>query len=108
MTKRARLRQIHRWLEKTFPAPRPTELTFFRKPHGDVGGATWAPGEPAVVLAVNTYYSSHECIMALVEEHAHAEVIARTELHTAPWGEAYWKRRHAFDDRGGDRESPRY
>ena len=108
MTKRARLRQIHRWLEGRFPGPRPTELAFFREPHGDAGGATWAKGDGAVRLAVNTYYSRHECVMSLVEEHAHAEVIARTELHTAPWGAAYWKRRHAFDDQGGERESLAY
>jgi len=109
MSKRARLRQIHRWLEARFPCPRPTVLRFVRDPAVlEAGWTSYAQGDPDVLLCVNTAYNQHECIMALIEEHAHAEVIARTAQHTDPWALAYGRRRHAFDDKGGAGDSRSY
>ena len=109
MTKRARLRQLHRWLEAVVPGPKPTRLTFVRKSGGDSGRATYVPGDPEVVLLVNTFHSQCECVHTLFEEHAHAQVmVTGSDRHTERWGAAYQKIRELYDDRGGRSGSRSY
>jgi hypothetical protein len=97
-TRRGRLRQVERWLNRYFPTPRPTHVRVipFKRKRGE-GGYIWAETErikDRIQITLHSKIPWNDAIDTLLHEWAHAVVwplatAEHTVGHTTEWAVTY-------------------
>jgi hypothetical protein len=117
-TRRGRLRQVERWLNKYYPTPRPTfvRVIDFKRKRTEGGCYIWAETERMknkIYIRIHSKLPWNIAVETLLHEWAHAvtwplATVEHTVSHNTEWAVTYGKIYEDFYDRYGFIESREY